>query len=165
MMKKIGLITLLIFLSLSKIFSGDVPDTYFVVSPGVKFAYVFGVEDSYTYGFELAISYLDSEKWVNYGGVLAIDFNKKYQKVHLGFEVLFPYLSVEFGPTFLIDKANNESHLGYSISPFLTGIVVVPVFTYSNFKKYKSLYELGILLKYPFYEEDNNGTWNHIYNE
>jgi hypothetical protein len=109
--------------------------------------------------------YLSSKKTVNYGGVLAVDFNKSYQKVHLGLEILYPIIALEFGPTFLIDKVNDKSHLGYTISPFLTGIIFIPAFSYSNFKEFKSIYELGVIFKYPFYIKNNNGIWSHIYNE
>ena len=161
MKNKIALIFVLTFLLTSKIFSGGMHERYFVISPGIKYTYVFGGEGGSVFGLELAVSYLDSKNIINFGGVLAIDFNKKLQKIHLGLEVLFPIVSVEFGPTFLTDKVNNEFHLGYTVSPFLTGIMIYPVFSYSNFPRYKSIYELGVIFKYPFIQKDDNPVWLH----
>jgi len=158
--KKISLLVLVLSLLSSKIFSGDFPETYLVISPGIKYAYVFGEEGGSIFGFELAVSYLDANKLVNFGGVLGIDVTENYRKIHFGIEFILPIIAVELGPTYLVDN-NDNSYLGYTVSPFITGGWVFPVFSYSNFSQHESIYELGVILKYPFMQLDGKPEWRH----
>jgi hypothetical protein len=119
-----------------------------VVSPGVKAGYTFG--RGWTWGGELTVvrkTWDDLHAIVAAGPAVNFTWAPRYFEARFGAEAVSWFAGLEGGISVVKDRAG--SHVGFGISPWLGGIIVVPYYTHVFVRGSDDHSEIGSYFKLP----------------
>jgi hypothetical protein len=133
------------------------------LSPGVKLGWTFG--RGLTFGVEVswiwAPTTVDDWKEHPYATGVVVDLDTNFKglwKLHLGGELVGPFVGIEAGPSLVVDRG--EWLLGLGITPW-AGYDVIPYYSYTYvFGGERNLHEVGSYLKLVL-DPDGDGKNSH----
>ncbi len=131
------------------------------LNPGVKIAYTFGRGGGWTYGLELAVTWMRPEiDWIiGSGAVLDFTWTKGDTfELRAGYEMYGPLYGLELGPALVVGP--EKTHLAIDVTPWLAGVFVDPYLTMSFGIGGPSRTELGTYLKLPLCLHDDEGCYS-----
>jgi hypothetical protein len=144
---------------------------HFVISPGLKFGYLFGKNSNWFLGFEFTFGHLSEEMsegkqdLMFYGTVVNLDFVSKYVRFSVAGEYQsWPIPGVNLGPSILF--SDNSVNFGFIVGSYFSLAVINFSYNFSYFfrscfssdstSKSININEIGFQLKvpllYPKYE-------------
>jgi hypothetical protein len=126
----------------------------------VKLGYTFGPNGGFTYGFEVAVNWMSPNlDWVIGSGTV-LDFtwtSRGIFEARAGFEVYGLIWGLEAGPAIVVGP--DGTHVAIDVTPYLSGIFVIPYYTASIGLGGPSRSELGMYLKLPICLHDDEGCY------
>jgi hypothetical protein len=130
------------------------------LNPGVKLGYTFGPNGGFTYGFEVAVNWMTPQiDWVIGSGVV-LDFTwtrGDIFELRAGYEVYGLVWGLEIGPAVVMTPTG--THFAIDVTPYLSGIWVIPYYTASLAFGRGLRSELGTYLKLPICLHDDEGCY------
>jgi hypothetical protein len=130
------------------------------MNPGVKIAYTFGRGGGWTYGFELAVTWMRPEiDWIiGSGAVLDFTWTKHgIFELRAGYEVFGPVYGLEVGPALVLGP--DKTYFAIDVTPWLGAVFADPYLTWSFGIGGPSRTELGTYLKLPICLHDDEGCY------
>src|SRR5689334_12246630 len=103
----------------------------FIISPGVKAGYTFG-HGGWTWGAEITVprkTWADLHAIVAAGPAVNLSWSKRAFYARFGVELVSWFAGVEGGPAIVSDQSG--VHVGFGLGPWVSGIFVVPYYTYT----------------------------------
>ncbi len=129
------------------------------LNPGFKIAYTFGRGGGWTYGGELAVTWMKPEvDWIiGSGAVLDFTWTKGIFELRAGYEMYGPVYGLEVGPALVVGP--EKTHLAIDVTPWLGAVFVDPYLTMSFGIGGPSRTEVGTYLKLPLCLHDDEGCY------
>jgi hypothetical protein len=131
------------------------------LNPGVKLGYTFGPGGGWTYGGEIAVTWMEPEiDWIiGSGAVLDLTWTKGgIFEVRAGYEVYGLLYGIEVGPALVVGP--DRTYLAIDVTPWLGFVFVDPYYTMSFGLGGPSRSELGTYLKLPICLHDDEGCYD-----
>ncbi len=130
------------------------------LNPGFKLAYTWGPGGGWTYGGEIAVTWMtpDVDWIIGSGAVLDFTWTKHgVFELRAGYEMYGLIYGLEVGPALVVRP--DRTHLAIDITPWLGGVFVDPYFTFSVGIGGPSRRELGAYFKLPLCLHDDEGCY------
>ena len=131
------------------------------LNPGVKLGYTFGPGGGWTYGGELAVTWMTPEiDWlIGSGAVLDFTWTKGgIFELRAGYEIFGLLYGIEGGPALVVGP--DHTYFAIDVTPWIGLVFVDPYFTMSFGIGGPDRSEIGTYLKLPICLHDDEGCYD-----